>query len=444
VLLIRGAEVEGRAVDVRVRGERVAAIGDLSPERGERVIEARGGALLPGLHDHHVHLLSLAAAATSVRCGPPEVRDLDGLARALRTAAGKEVRGIGYHESVAGVLDRSTVDGLVADRPVRIQHRGGALWTLNTRALTDLGLLEQYPDGRLWRADSVLRDAVGPQEPPDLAVVGRRLASLGITGVTDATPNLPDDTVALLARGTLPQRLQLLGAPAGAQLPDWVTVGPRKILPPDHEPPDWAALHHEVSRAHAGGRPVAIHAVTRESLVLALAVLAEVGTMPGDRIEHAALVGQDMFPLLAKVGPVVVTQPGFIAERGAEYRRDIPESEHADLYRYASLLDAGVKVVASSDAPFADEDPWRTMAAAATRTLAPAERVTPRRVLDGYLTPLSDPGGLARRVRVGASADLCLLQVPLDAALSGLDAQLVRATVCRGRVSFLKDGDDEF
>lgn len=442
-MLIRAAEVEGRTADVRVRGERIAAIGDLTPERDEPVIEARGGALLPGLHDHHVHLLSLAAAATSVRCGPPEVRDLDGLARTLRAAEGKEIRGIGYHESVAGTLDRSTVDRLVADRPVRIQHRGGALWTLNTRALTKLGLLERYPDGRLWRADSVLRDAAGPQEPPDLAAVGRRLASLGITGVTDATPNLTPDTVALLARGTLPQRLNLLGAPADARLPDWVTVGPHKILPPDHEPPDWAALHDEVGRAHADGRPVAIHAVTRESLVLALAVLAEVGTLPGDRIEHAAVVGEDMIPLLAKVDPVVVTQPGFIAERGREYQRDIPEREHADLYRYASLLDAGVKVVASSDAPFASEDPWRTMAAAVTRTLAPAERVSPRRVLDGFLAPLADPGGPARRVRAGASADLCLLEVPLGAALSSLDSQLVRATVCRGRLSFLKDGDHE-
>ena len=34
----------------------------LRPRPGEQVIEADGAALLPGLHDHHLHLASLAAA----------------------------------------------------------------------------------------------------------------------------------------------------------------------------------------------------------------------------------------------------------------------------------------------------------------------------------------------------------------------------------------------
>lgn len=240
-LLIRRAEVDGRTADVRVRGESITGIGELRPVRGEAELFAAGGALLPGLHDHHLHLLSLAAAATSVRCGPPEVSDLDGLARVLRAAPGRWVRGIGYHESVAGVPDRHMLDSLVADRPVRVQHRGGALWVLNTRGLTELGLLDDFEDGRLWRAGALLRERHGEQAPPDLAAVGRRLASFGVTGVTDATPNLSADTVRLLARADLPQRLHLLGAPTGLRLPAGLTVGPHKILPPDHRPPDWDA-----------------------------------------------------------------------------------------------------------------------------------------------------------------------------------------------------------
>ena len=42
--------------------------------------------MLPGLHDHHVHLYSAAAAATSIRVGPPQVRDKAGLAAALSDA----------------------------------------------------------------------------------------------------------------------------------------------------------------------------------------------------------------------------------------------------------------------------------------------------------------------------------------------------------------------
>jgi hypothetical protein len=49
-VLIRGAEVEGRApIDVRIAGDRIAEIGAaLARGRGEPELDARGGALLPG------------------------------------------------------------------------------------------------------------------------------------------------------------------------------------------------------------------------------------------------------------------------------------------------------------------------------------------------------------------------------------------------------------
>jgi len=376
----------------------------------------------------------MAAAADSTRCGPPEVGDVEALARALRDAPGRWVRGIGYHESVAGILDRHAIDRIAPGRPVRIQHRGGALWMLNTVALRELRLLGEFEDGRLWRRDDLLRERLGERDAPDPAAVGRRLAAFGITGVTDATPNLPDSAIDLLTGAGLPQRLHLLGAPAGAFLPRGVTIGPHKILPPDHEPPDWDRLRAEIGRAHRGGRPVAIHAVTRESLVVALAVLREIGALPGDRIEHAAMVGDDLLPLLTEVNPVVVTQPAFAVEREREYRCDIPESDQHELYRYAGLLAAGIAVAPSSDAPFGGADPWRIIAAATTRDLTPAERVPPRRILDGMLAPLEDPGGPPRRITQGAPADLCLLRIPLTAALARPDAAVVATAICRGVV----------
>jgi predicted amidohydrolase YtcJ len=457
-LLVRRAEVAGRAgVDVRVRGETVTELGVGLPARpDEQVIDASGGVLLPGLHDHHLHLLSLAAAAGSVRCGPPEVTDLPGLADALRRAPGRWVRGVGYHERVAGVLDRNLLDRLLPDRPVRIQHRGGALWLLNSPAIDALRLSDEpgverdekgRPTGRLWRADALLRDRLASDERPDLAAVGRQLAALGVTGVTDATPNLAPDTLDVLVdagrSGALPQRVLLLGAPAGqdiaARLAPRMAVGPHKILRADHEPPNWDELRAEVRDAHAGGRAVAVHCVTRESLVLTLAVLAEVGVRPGDRIEHGAMVGADVLPLLAELGPTVVTQPGFVAERGADYRRDVAVAEHADLYRYASLLAAGIRVAPSTDAPFGRPDPWSTIAAAANRrtadgeVLGPAERVPAGRVLDGFLTAPDDPGGSSRRIVSGGPADLCLLAIPLAEALRAPSADLVRLTICAGR-----------
>jgi hypothetical protein len=304
---------------------------------------------------------------------------------------------------------------------------------LNTLALSELDLTGVAPDGRLWRADDLLRDRLGPGDPPDLAAVGRQLAACGVTGVTDATPDLAADTVDLLTGAGLPQRLRLLGAAeAGAGF----EVGPLKILPADHEPPDWAGLRERIGRAHAAGRAVAVHAVTQESVVVTAAVLADVGVVSGDRIEHAAVVGVDVLPLLADLGVTVVTQPGLVTERAAEYRRAFPVARYGDLYRYASLLRAGIRVAPSSDAPFAIADPWRIMRAAAKRALAPGERVSPGQVLDGFLTPPGDPGGAPRQVRPGAPADLCLLRVPLATALSTPDSSHVAATFCRGRLTY--------
>ena len=46
---------DGRVCDVRVDGETIAAVGDLTPTDDERVIDATGKRLLPGMIDAHVH-----------------------------------------------------------------------------------------------------------------------------------------------------------------------------------------------------------------------------------------------------------------------------------------------------------------------------------------------------------------------------------------------------
>src|SRR5262249_50099299 len=94
--------------DVRLSGGQVAEHAPrLRPAPGEADIDAAGGTLLPGLHDHHVHLRALAAARASVAARPPHVRTADGLAARLRAAdaelpPGAWLRAVGYHESVAG------------------------------------------------------------------------------------------------------------------------------------------------------------------------------------------------------------------------------------------------------------------------------------------------------------------------------------------------------
>src|SRR4051794_21010703 len=189
VLLI-DADVDGRGrpVDVRVRGGFVVDVGAGLDRAGAEIVDGGGAALLPGLHDHHLHIHSLAAALRSVPCGPPDVRTEAAFASALHAAAvaappGAWIRGVGYHESVAGLLDRRQLDAIVRDHPVRIQHRSGVLWMLNTAALDAIGAAERSaglelddggaPTGRLFHEDRWLAERIGGGAGSvDLAPVG--------------------------------------------------------------------------------------------------------------------------------------------------------------------------------------------------------------------------------------------------------------------------------
>jgi predicted amidohydrolase YtcJ len=396
----------------------------------------------------------MAAARASVRCGPPEVGDASALAVALRQAAPDEagwIRGTGYFESVAGELDATALDRLRADCLVRVQHRSGALWILNTAALAEIGLagssragiadhpgVERDADGRatgrLWRADGWLRDRLArisrrPHSLPGLAAVGTQMRDFGITAVTDATPDLDDVAMASISaatrRGELPLRVQLLGVPLGGGVPatPGLSVGPYKIVLADSGMLTYPELAERVAAAHGEGRAVAVHCVTLEALVLLLAVLKDVGARDGDRVEHAGIAASEIVRELAVLGVRVVTQPGFLADRGDDFLDGLPEAEHGDLYRCGSLLRAGVPVALSSDAPYGPADPWAVMRAAVLRR-APSgrvagagERISAREALDAYLGAADDPGGPPRRVRAGEAADLVVLQVPLAEAL---------------------------
>lgn len=145
-LLIRGAEVNGELLDVRIGHGRVVELGWSLPraDRAEELVEAHGGTLLPGLTDHHIHLFATAADLASASCDPATTPDRAGLAQVLRRARPDGhgwIRGVRYHESTAGDLDAAGLDELRDDVPVRLQHRSGALWVLNSRAAEAVGLI---------------------------------------------------------------------------------------------------------------------------------------------------------------------------------------------------------------------------------------------------------------------------------------------------------------
>ena len=417
-MLLRDVEVEGDRLDLRF-DTRVRDLGRcLAPLTDEEVVDGNGGAVIPGLHDHHLHLLALAATSHSITA-----RTLDELGAALAASLRSGwVRVVGFVEEV----DRFALDRISFGHPLRVQHRSGALWVLNSTALDAIGLAG-HPDGKFWRQDVELGErlrAADATSPPDLAWVGRELGRLGITGVTDATPELDESARRLLAlageSGALPQEIHFLS--------------PGKLVVGDHTLPALDELIASIGEIHGSNRAAALHCVTRESLALSIAALREAGVRNGDRIEHGSVMDETTCGVLAELRVAVVTQPGFIADRGDDYLRDVAPEDHPDLYRYASLLASGATVVPSSDAPFGPLDPWEVINAANRRrtpsgkTVGAVEQVSPRVALDGYLRAPTDLHGSPRRVSIGAPADLVVLDQGLEGVLSSPSADHVRAT----------------
>jgi predicted amidohydrolase YtcJ len=484
-LLSEEAVAELPQSDVRLADGLIAEVGPgLRAAPGEDVIDADGGMLLPGLHDHHVHLRALAAASASVAAGPPLVSDAAGLAAALRAAdaelaPGAWLRAVGYHESVAGELDREALDRLLPHRPVRVQHRTGALWMVNSLAVARLGLDDSAlgsagrarvagagvegagvegagaeragaendsaerdgverdgagrPTGRLWRMDRWLAERV-TGAGGDLGAVSSKALSFGITGFTDATPGATERDLATLAEEPLAQRLYCM-APAGVSAPGGTATGPEKVLLDDDTLPSLDQLAGRIRGAHEDGRPVAVHCVTRVQLVLTLVALHVAGRHPGDRIEHGAVIAAGSLADLR--GLTVVTQPHFVVERGGQYAADVPAQDRPDLWRLRSLIDAGVSVAAGTDAPFGGADPWHVMRAAVRRPplFDAREAVSPASALGLFLGEPASPG-VPRLVARGRAADLVLLRAGPREALHSLSSDLVAATLVGGAVSY--------
>lgn len=459
-MLIRDATVFGIGdTDVRWTHRHITECGrGLRPLPGEDDIDARGGWLLPGLHDHHVHLRALAAQEGSVRLGPPQIHAATEFAARLRRADADLppqawIRGVGYHESVAGDLDRAGLDRILPNRPIRIQHRSGALWILNSRACDLLGVHDcalpgverdpaGYATGRLWRMDSWLGGRIGAPAP-DPTAIAARAAALGVTGFTDATPGLGQDDIDAfadsVASGRIPQRLHCMAPPAVLDPgTERFSLGPTKILLDDHTLPSLDEFTARLRELHEGGKSAAVHCVTRVQLVLTMAALDSAGVRAGDRIEHGAIVPAEAMAWLTEHAIPVITQPHFLVERAEQYAAEVPDADRPDLWRLGSLIAAGVGVAAGTDAPFGGPNPWPVVRAAINRDSdsPTSEAISPRAALALFFGRPERPQ-LARTIAPGQLADLTLLATPPGEFTDALDTELVAATIVDGRPVYL-------
>ena len=155
MLITRASLLDGAVVDLRV-GPTITAVAErLTPEPCEEMYDARGGTVLPGLHDHHVHLWSSAAALESVAAGPPQVRTppnsgMPCTPRRLTPTVGSAPSAI---TTVSPA--RLIVTGWTTSRrrcPSACSTAAVRCGRLNSAALARIGAAD-HPDGRFFRED---------------------------------------------------------------------------------------------------------------------------------------------------------------------------------------------------------------------------------------------------------------------------------------------------
>lgn len=349
---------------------------------------------MPGpFTDHHVHLLSTAAARLSIDVSA--ARSVEEMARLVRSAATTGagwLRAWGYEEwalEEGRHPSRYDLDRMAPGRPMIVHHRSGHAAVANTAALSEMGEPD-HPDGILVDRHDLL-SRVPRLDPTALqaaaAAVSAEWEGAGVGAVVDATHTNGAEQLELLAAwcagGVIRQQVTAMVAPGElSSVPAYgssvgaVTVGPAKLMP---APADLAGLHDQVAAAHTAGFPVAVHVVDIDALDAALrafgASAAPSGTV--DRIEHNALCLPEQVAGIADCGAMVVVNPAFLLHRRLKYTLQLEPVERQWLIRIGSLLRAGIPVRAGSDSPVTPSRPDEIIAAATAHPFVPEESVTP-------------------------------------------------------------------
>ena len=462
-----------------------------SAPTGCAVEDLHGHLVVPGLVDAHLHLAEMTRAEHGLPLD--HLRSREDLVERIRRWAEEHpsgpIVGRGWNvEALPGKREPTRVDleKAVADRPVILYHASGHAAVANGAALAAAGYSDRSPDpsgGRLGRGtDGTLNglvyeralDPLGrlssgafPPEPAEIATTLRSIAAFGITTV--GTLNTDPEELAVLASlgvaGELPVRVRAyvrfsrlalvdVGRPLEVETDDRLAVrgtkaftdgafGPRTawLSSPYADRPETSgdstlttrALADVVRTTLACGLVPALHAIGDRALGVALTSLEGIEPIPGSaRIEHAALVPPELYPLLDRVRPTLVVQPGFVWSDAWLGERLGPErARHA--YPFRTLLERGHALVGSSDAPYDPVDPWRGLAAAVRRTDPaggsanpdPGETLSAEQAFQLY-TAHAGPG-------LG-EADLGSLEVGSRADLAVLDALDLSRAISRGHL----------
>jgi predicted amidohydrolase YtcJ len=417
-----------------------------------RVIDLGGHTLLPGFIDAHAHIWKIGHLLTTLLDlrGASSLADLAARLRGRAQALppGGWLYGRGYNEATFADgrgPTRADLDAVISDRPVVLMRTCAHIIACNSRALELAGIgADTTPPsgGEIDRGQGgvptgVLREtAIGlvlrhvPQPTPDeysamITAALRHQLALGISSTNDAgvIPELAEVYRRMDAAHHLPARINVMALgmidgggplplPAARHVSDRLRIDTVKFFADGGLSGATAALgvpyRHADTRgvlrleyeeflalarkAHDGGWRIATHAIGDRAIEQVLRVYEALPpTAIRHRIEHLGLPTPDQLTRAARLGVIAAPQTIFVRELGLNFRRYLPDALFAHVYPIRAMLDAGITVALSSDAPVVEDDsPLAGIQAAMLRLdgngqpVAPHEAITLDEALGAY------------------------------------------------------------
>ena len=192
---------------------------------------------------------------------------------------------------------------------------------------------------------------------------------------------------------------------------------------------------------------IGIHAIGDRAVEKCLDVYSEVLKADAPdrrfRIEHCGIGSAEAFDKMSKMNILVASQPQFLKDFGDGILLNYDEEVIPWIYAYRSMLDQGLHLSFSSDAPVTDPDPILTIRGAVNRETEEGRPFRPEENISlfeavknytyegAYASFEEDKKG---RIRVGFFADLVVLSDQLSR--ESLGTIQVDKTILAGRIEF--------
>ncbi len=416
------------------------------------------------------------------------------------------IQGMGYNEALlveGRHLTRDDLDKAGVEHPMYLIRSCGHVAVVNSRALELAGITSETPDPP---GGVILRDEAGeptgilqetamtlaqhlipePTLEEKIAAIDATSAYLLSLGVTTATdPDVMPDWINIYRQmerdGKLKMRLNLLVSRRSGDriipLPEkyvseWLRLDSVKffsdggmtsataaISVPYRETGTKGVLIYESEEmadlmweAHHNGFRIGTHAngdIAIEQVLSTYELINQKEPRPDlrHRIEHLALPTKDHLERCAKLGVMIATQAVFLPAMGATFRRYMPEQFYERAYGVRKMLDSGLIVALSTDAPVVpDANPLIGLKAAIDRhdhagnPLGEQQAVTPFEAVYAYTMGgalMSGDEQMIGSITVGKLADLVVLNGdPLATAAEDMLDLHVEQTYVGGRLAY--------